>query len=117
MAAVREAVRQISPAFERLGDRIAHHRRAERYVAAGNALGHRHQVGLEIPHCRRKPIADAAESSDHLVGDEENVVLPAQRTERPQVSWRRDDDAARPLNPLRATSPEWGGALRASSTL
>ena len=50
--------------------------RGERHTA-GDALGRRHEVGDDALVVAGEPVAAAAEAGLHLVGDEEDVVVPA----------------------------------------
>src|SRR3546814_3321748 len=81
----------------------------ERQVAGGDALGQRHQVRLDGEAVAAEPLAGAPEAADHLVGDQQDVVLPADALHLRPIACRRDDDAAGTLHRLAA---EGGDGLR-----
>ena len=60
-----------------LGDLFRHQRRADREIGRGDALGHRHQVGLHAPVARSAPVSGASEAADHLVRDHQDAVAGA----------------------------------------
>ena len=77
-AAVGKAVREIAAVHQHVRDLVAHHRRAEREIAAGQAFRQHHEIRLELPQFAREPLAEAPEAGDHFIRDEENVVLARQ---------------------------------------
>ena len=116
VAAVGEAVREVAAAARApRRSRRSRRCRAERQVAAGDALRERHEVGIEIPEARREPGAEAAEAGDHLVGDEEDVVAPAKLAQLPQVAGRAARSRRRRPAPARRTAPRWSRRPRARS--
>ena len=64
-------------AGERRGDVVAGGHRAERHVAAAEALAADDDVGLEREVLVAEVQPGAAEAGHHLVGDEQDVVAPA----------------------------------------
>ena len=89
---------------------VRDHRAAERLVAGGDALGDRHEVRLDAEVLAAEPLAGAAETADHLVGDQQDPVLAADALDLRPVGRRRHDHAARALHRL---ADEGGDALRA----
>ena len=83
-----------------LVDRVAHHQRRHRHIGRGQHLGHRHHVGLQVEHVGAEGLAQAAEAGDHLVGDQQDVVLLQHRLDAREVTRRWDDHAARTLHRL-----------------
>ncbi len=80
---------------------------AERESAA-DALGDRHDVGLDPGPLAGEELAGAADAGLHLVGDEKQAVLVAERAQRRQERRAGDADAAFALDRLH----EDGGRLR-----
>ena len=72
---------------------------AEREAAA-DALGDRHDVGRDAGPLMREQLAGAADAGLHLVEDQQQAVLVAQRPQPPQELGRRDIDAALALHRL-----------------
>ena len=96
VAAVRRAVRAATPALAELAP--GHDRRQREPV--GDRLGHAHDVGddprvLERPHLARPAVARL-----HLVGDQQDPVLVAQRAQRAHERDRRRVVAALALDRL-----------------
>ena len=60
--------------------------RAERHVGARQSLGHRHQIGHDVPVVDGEPLAGATEAGHHFVGDQQNAVLRRRARERPADS-------------------------------
>ena len=83
----------------RAADRVEHgrdsvviERRAERHVAAAEALRDRHHVGDDTVVLERSPCAAATGAAHHLVGDHQHAVAVAHVTNHPCVprrSWDR----------------------------
>ena len=71
---------------ERLTDRRADDDAAQRHVPGRDALGEGDDVRLEAEAAAREPVSDAAEAADHLVRDEEDAALTADRAEPPPGS-------------------------------
>ena len=92
MAVVGEtAVERLVP--EVVGDAPTHAHRAERYVGTREALGHRDEIGHDVPVIHAEPPAGAAESRHDLVADQQDAVLVAQRAHALQVAVGRNEDA------------------------
>ena len=107
---VRGAMRQFAALLlQHLRDAIVEHGRAQRDVAGGDALGHRHDVRLEAEVLRTEPFAGTAEAADHLVGDQQHVVLAADALDLGPVGHRRDVHADGAHDGL---ADEGGHALR-----
>ena len=68
--------------------------------AAGQALRHGHDVGLDAGVLEREHFAGAGEAGLDLVGDEHDAVLVAERAQRAQELGRRDVETALPLHRL-----------------
>ena len=83
------------PVVELLGEAVAHRHRAERQVARGQALGHRHEVGGDVPVVHREPAARPAEARHDLVGDHQDPVPIADLADAGDVPVGRDEDAVR----------------------
>ncbi len=79
--------------------------RAHRQVAARDALRAREDVGFEAPARAREPVADAPESRDDLVGDEQHAGLAADRADLGQVARRAARTRRRPRSPARRRTP------------
>jgi len=73
---------------------------ADEREAAGQRLGHGHQVGRHAPLLAGQPGAGAAGAGLHLVGDEHDAVLVAQRARRLGKFRRRHVEAAFALHRL-----------------
>ena len=82
----------------RVQDRVVHPLRknvaAQWQIAAGHALGERHDVGLDAPMAEREPAPGAAEAGDDLVGDQQYVVFVADLAQFREIALGRHDDAA-----------------------
>ena len=76
-------------------DVVAHPERAELDVGAGEALGHRDQVGLDTPVVDREPLAGAPEAGHDLVGDEQDAVTVTDLAQTLHVAVGRDEDPVR----------------------
>ena len=70
-------------------DPARHRHRAEGHVTTRDALGHRHDVGIDAEVIHREPLARAAESGDDLVGDDQHLVAVADLPDRAPVAVRR----------------------------
>ena len=81
--------------LELLGDVVAHGDGAERQVRAGQALGHRHQVGHDAPVVDGEPAPGPPEAGHDLVGDHQDVVPVADLADALDVAVGRDEDAVR----------------------
>ena len=68
---------------EGLGDPGSRDHGAHRQVAARDALGARHDVGLQPEAVGGEPVAAAPEPGDHLVRDEEHARSPGRPRARP----------------------------------
>ncbi|CAM2138111.1 hypothetical protein PT2222_100124 [Paraburkholderia tropica] len=110
MTRVREAVIEVAVLDQRLGHAVVKAHRAHRHITAREALGHRDEVRLETEVLMREPFARAAETADHFVGAQQNVVLAADALDFRPVGRRREDHAARALERL---ADEGGHVLRA----
>ena len=73
--------------------------------AGGDRLRDGHQVGLDAVVLHREHAPGAAEAGLHLVGDEHDPVLVADRAHAVDELLRRDDEAALALHGLEARSP------------
>ena len=100
MAGVGVAVPEHAELGRLLGDRLVdtlrHHGRGEWHVTAGQRLGAGDDVGLHVVGLAAPHPAGAAEAADHLVGDQQDVVVLQDRLDQVEVPGRRRDDAARP---------------------
>ena len=98
---VGEAVVELAALVHQgLGDAVADQHAAERQVAAVDALGEGHEIGLDAVVLRAEPLAEPAEAGDHLVGDQQDAVLVADALDLRPVGVRRDDHAAGALHRL-----------------
>ena len=79
-----------------LGDRAAHADRAQRQVRRRQPLGHRDQVGHDVPVVDRPPRTRSAEAAHDLVGDQPDAVAIAHLAHALQVAVGRDEDAVGP---------------------
>ena len=80
--------------------RVRHEAGRDRLVPGGQRLRQRHDVGLQIKGLRAEHVARAAESGDHFVDDEQDLVFLQQQLDAIEVGGRRHDDAARPHHRL-----------------
>ena len=80
--------------------------RAERHVAGADALRAGHQVGREPVALAAEPATEASEAGDHLVGDEQDVALAADRLDRRPVAvgWRDPPPAPIIGSPMNAAA-------------
>lgn len=97
MPGIGTTVRQFTAlTLEHTGHAVVEHRRGQRDVAGGDALGQGHHIGLETEILRTEPGTGAAEPADHLVGHQQYVVAPADAFDfRPVAAgWDVDPDRA-----------------------
>src|SRR5262249_59047530 len=80
VARVRVAVSEHAgvAAPERLLHTLPDDDAAERHIARRDSLGEREEIGLDAVVLRPEPLAEAAETGDHLVEHEQDVVLAAE---------------------------------------
>ncbi len=69
------------PAHEGVVDALAHQHAAHRHRARRDALGKRDHVGDDAIALGGEGIAEAAEAGDHLVEDQQDAVLVADRAQ------------------------------------
>ena len=98
MSRIGEAVSEQSdlgalPA-QALIDLLVEHHRGDGQVSRRDRLGHGDHVGVQIVGLRSPHVAGAAESADHFVRDEEDVVLLQERLHLVEVGRGRRNDAA-----------------------
>ena len=98
MARIGEAVREHADLGRSVGEHaphlVRHHDRRKREIGAGDALGERHQVGLQAVEAGAEPAAEAAEAGDDLIDDEQHVVLGEDRLHLLEIALGRHDHAA-----------------------
>ena len=71
MAGIGVTVGELSAlGLEHLGAAITHQDTAQRLVTIGHRLGEGHQVGFHFEVVGTEPLAQAAETTDHLVADQ-----------------------------------------------
>src|SRR3546814_4493755 len=81
MAGVGEAVRELAALLpQHLRHALADHDGRERQVARGQPLGQRHEVRLDGEAVAAEPLPGAPEAADHLVGNQQDVVLDRKST-------------------------------------
>ena len=97
-------------AVDHLANGVGHANAAERDVAAGNALGKLHDVGLDAVVLEPEPLARSSEARDHLVRNQQHVMAIADLADAGEVVRRRHDHAARALHRL---GDEGGDRVRA----
>ena len=101
MAGPGEAVRPLAAGLDQgVADPAADQHRGDRQVAGREALGGGDDVGREAEPLAAPPAAGPAEAADHLVGDQQHVVLAADALDLLPVALRRHDHAARTLDRL-----------------
>jgi len=105
---VREPVRV---AEERLGQAITHDHCAGRNVAGRHALGARDDVRLVAVPLGAEVFTEPAERADHLVRDEQDVVLVADFPDPLEVSRRRREAASGVLDRLEKNARDGFRAL------
>ncbi len=106
--AVEEALELVEGAEEALVHALARQRRGEREVAAGDALGERHEVGRDALLLAGEHRARPSEARGHLVADQEHAVAVAELAHRPQVALGVDED---PGGALHERLDDHGGEL------
>ncbi len=98
MAGIGEAVAEradlVALLRQPLEHAVVHHHRADRQIGRGQRLGAGQDVGLHVQRLAAPVVAGAPEPADHLVGDEQHVVLAQHRLDLLEVRPRRDDHAA-----------------------
>ena len=101
MAAERRAVGERGGALaERLEDLVGGDHRPHRDVGAGQGLGGRDDVGLVAVALAAEVVAETAPRADHLVADQQDVVLVADLAHALEVALLRRDAAAGVLQRL-----------------
>src|SRR3546814_6307461 len=70
----------------------------ERQIARGDALCQGHEVRLDVEQLAAEPVAGPAEAADHLVGDQQQVILLADALHFRPIGLRRHEDAAGTLD-------------------
>ena len=75
--------------------RLGNQHRAEWEIGRGERLGHGHDVRLEVEGLAAPKIAGAPKAADHLVDDEQHVVLLEHRLDLFEIGRRRHEHAAR----------------------
>ena len=83
-----------------VGYAVRNHHTTDRQVARRHTLGHRHQVGFEIQQVAAKPVAGAAETTNHFVYDEQDFVLSANFLHLAPVAVGRHNHATSALDRL-----------------
>ena len=79
---------------------MAHRHGAQRQVRGRQALGHRHQIGHDVPVIHGEPASAAPETGHHLVAHHQDPVPVAQVTDALEVAVGRDEDPVRPHDRL-----------------
>ncbi len=97
--------------LQHVPDLVRNHRARDGEVGAGDALGQGHDVGLQLVEPGGEPRAGAAEPGDHLVGDEEYVVLGENGLDLLEIALGRQEDAAGPHDRLGDEGGDGVGAL------
>ena len=97
---VNPCVKLLVAVHERLGDPVGRDHRAHRRVRAGEPLGGRDHVRLVAVALGAEPLAEAAPGADHLVGDQQHVVLVADLAHALEVALGRREAAAGVLHRL-----------------
>ena len=91
------------PAFripQLVRDRIGDHQCRNRLVAGRQPFRQSDEIGAEAEQFGSRPGTKPAESADHLIQHEQHVVLLANSLHLLQISFRRKDQTARPLDRL-----------------
>ena len=114
-----EAVGERGVAFaERLEDAVGGDHRAHRRVGRGQRLGGGDHVRLVAELFAAEVVAEPAPGADHLVGDQQHVVLVADLPDPLEVAVGRDEAAARRSGPARRSprrpSPAPSKTIRSS---
>ena len=99
-AKVKPWANESLPSHERLGDLVGGDHRAHRDVGRGQRLGRGDDVRLVAEALAAEVVAEAAPGADHLVGDQQHVVLVADLADPLEVAVRRDEAAAGVLDRL-----------------
>ena len=96
---------------ERLHQPVGGDHRAERGVAGGDALRAGDHVGLVAVALGAEHVAEPAVRADHLVADQQHVVLVADLADPLEVAGRRREAAAGVLHRLEEDRGDRVGAL------
>ena len=103
MAGVGEAVQPgliLRRAVHGVEDAVADLDAAQRQVTAGDPFGEGQDVRFDAETVQREHLAGAPEAADHLVGDQQNVVLVADGAHTRKIVVRRHEYAADALHRL-----------------
>ena len=93
-----QGVRMVGAA-QVLQQSLGNHDAAEREIAGGDALGEDDHVRVEVEQVAGgEDGPEPPEGGDHFVGNIEDLVLPADLADAPEITVRRHDDAARGLD-------------------
>ena len=93
-----------------LGHFVTDNRPANRRVARAEALGDGHDMRLDPHGLRAEPVPCPAKATDHLVGDQQNVVFVANALNLGPVGAGRNDN---PAGTLHGFGNEGGNLVRA----
>ena len=79
---------------------VADQHAAQGLITVGHSLGKRHQVRRDMVVVGAEPFAQPAEPANDLIGDQQNILLPANSLNLWPVARRRDDHTTGPLHGL-----------------
>ena len=96
--AVEERLQLGEVAVERVVDRVAHERRRDGQVAAGQSFAEGHEIGLDTLVLAREQLAGAAEAGRNFVREQQHVVLAAQTLDLAEEAGRHRPHPGRGLD-------------------
>ena len=100
MASEGDTVEEALALEERLHQPVAHRHGPERGVAAGQTLGHGHDVRLIPVALGTEVVAQPTEGTDHLIRDQQHAIPVADLAHPLEVARRRGEAAAGVLDRL-----------------
>ena len=98
MAGIGGAVVELAMTGQRRRHLVGDEHAGDRQIARRQALGDGHEIGLDAEVLAAEPGAEAAETADDLVGNQQNLVPATDGGDLRPVAFRRDDDTAGALD-------------------
>ena len=91
---------KVAIGIDGLGDLITHDRATDRHIARRQALGDCHDMWADANGFGPEPVTGPTKATDHLVRDQQDVILVANPLDFRPIGRRRHDDPACALNRL-----------------